>query len=215
MDTLSLFDFDKAQIHRLGAGFLLGIDEAGRGPLAGPVVACACHIPPCLASLLMDVNDSKKLTERKRNEIFERLQQMNIPYGVGFASAAEIDRLNILQATFLAMRRAAQRFINLPQAVALVDGPHLVAGLELRQEPVVDGDAKSLAIAAASIIAKVTRDRYMAGLDVLYPGYDFAGHKGYGTAKHMRALSRLGPCKEHRTSFAPVRKLLTPPALLP
>lgn len=209
----TLFDFDKRQALTLESAFLLGIDEAGRGPLAGPVVACACYIPASCASLFHDVNDSKKLTERKRDELFERLTNADILYGVGFASAAEIDRLNILQATFLAMRRAAQKFTNIPGALALIDGPHPAAGLTLRQQPVIDGDAKSLVIAAASIIAKVTRDRYMATLDKLYPGYGFAGHKGYGTAKHMAALRELGPCKEHRRSFAPVRSLLTPTIL--
>lgn len=209
----SLFNFDKHQALALETNFLLGIDEAGRGPLAGPVVACACYIPPSLTAFFQDVNDSKKLTERKRDELFDRLTHADILYGVGFATAAEIDRLNILQATFLAMRRAAQKFLNIPGAVALIDGPLPAAGLTIRQQPVVDGDAKSLVIAAASVIAKVTRDRYMATLDKLYPNYDFAGHKGYGTAKHLQALRELGPCKEHRRSFAPVRKLITPTIL--
>ncbi len=209
----SLFTFDKNQALSLETSFLIGIDEAGRGPLAGPVVACACYIPPSRATLFQDVNDSKKLTEHKRDQLFERLTQADVLYATGFATAAEIDRLNILQATFLAMRRAAQKFLNIPGAVALIDGPHPVAGLMLRQQPIIDGDAKSLVIAAASIIAKVTRDRYMGELDKLYPGYGFAGHKGYGTAKHMQALRELGPCKEHRRSFAPVRNLLTPTIL--
>lgn len=209
----NLFDFDKRQALNLETNFLIGVDEVGRGPLAGPVVACACYIPPSFAALFQDVNDSKKLTERKREEIFERLTHADILYATGFATAAEIDRLNILQATFLAMRRAAQKFTNIPGAVALIDGPHPAAGLSIRQKPVVDGDAKSLVIAAASIIAKVTRDRYMTTLDTLYPGYGFAGHKGYGTAKHMAALRELGPCQEHRRSFAPVRNLLTPTIL--
>jgi ribonuclease HII len=206
----TLFQFDKTESLRLETNFLLGVDEAGRGPLAGPVVAAACFIPPSLASLFEDVNDSKKLTEKKREKLFEQLTHSGILYGIGFASAAEIDRLNILQATFLAMRRAAYKFLNMPGAVALIDGPHPVAGLALKQYPVIDGDAKSLSIAAASIIAKVTRDRYMNLLDTLYPGYGFAGHKGYGTAKHLKALTELGPCKEHRRSFGPVARLLTP-----
>lgn len=209
MDTLSLFDFDKTLVRRLGTDFLVGIDEAGRGPLAGPVVACACYIPPSIAAEFSDVNDSKKLTEHKREKLFERLTHSHILYCLGFASALEIDRLNILQATFLAMRRAAQKFIHTPQATALIDGPHQVPDLPLPQQAIVDGDAKSLAIAAASIIAKVTRDRYMLTLDKLYPGYDFATHKGYGTAKHLQALQKLGPCLEHRASFGPVRQLVT------
>ena len=213
MQTLPLFDFDKTQARNLEATSLIGIDEAGRGPLAGPVVACACYIPDELGPSFADVNDSKKLTAAKRNELFERLTHSEVLYGVGFATAAEIDQLNILQATFLAMRRAAQKFVKIPQAVALIDGPYTAAGLEMRQQAVVDGDAKSLVIAAASIIAKVTRDRYMEELDKIYPGYNFAGHKGYGTPKHMQALKALGPCKEHRTSFAPVRNILHAPAL--
>ncbi len=209
--TSALFDFDKTKALQMETDFLIGIDEAGRGPLAGPVVACACCLPPSAASSFLDVNDSKKLTERKREDLFKRLTQSDILYGIGFASAAEIDRLNILQATFLAMRRAAEPLSNLPGAMALVDGPHAVVGLPmLRQAPIVDGDAKSLSIAAASIIAKVTRDHYMQQLDALYPGYDFAGHKGYGTAKHLEALRKLGPCREHRRTFAPVKNLITP-----
>ena len=213
MEKLPLFDFDKTQATNLESTFLIGLDEAGRGPLAGPVVACACYIPSDLGPSFADVNDSKKLTAAKREEVFERLTHSEVVYGVGFASAQEIDQLNILQATFLAMRRAAQKFVRIPHALALVDGPHPVAGLTIRQQPIIDGDAYSLVIAAASIIAKVTRDRYMAELDKIYPGYDFAGHKGYGTPKHMQALRALGPCKEHRTTFAPVRNLLVTPAL--
>ena len=208
-----LQDFDKQQAITLEANFIVGIDEAGRGPLAGPVVACACFIPPALTSEFTDVNDSKKLTEKRREEIYNRLLKSEVAYGIGFASAQEIDKLNILQATFLAMRRAAQKFVNLPHAVALIDGPYPAAGLTLRQVPIIDGDAKSLAIAAASIIAKVTRDHYMNMLDKLYPGYGFAGHKGYGTAKHLQALRELGPCREHRRTFGPVRKLLAPQIL--
>ncbi len=213
MQTFPLFEFDKHQAMNLETTSLIGIDEAGRGPLAGPVVACACFIPDELGPSFADVNDSKKLTAAKRNEVFERLTHSEVLYGVGFATAAEIDQLNILQATFLAMRRAAQKFVNIPHAVALIDGPYTAAGLEMRQQAVVDGDAKSLVIAAASIIAKVTRDRYMEELDKIYPGYNFAGHKGYGTPKHLKALAELGPCKEHRTSFSPVRNALHHPAL--
>jgi len=208
----ALFEFDKRIATSLETDLLIGIDEAGRGPLAGPVVACACYIPPSLAFLFSDVNDSKKLTEHKRDDLFDRLTKADILYGVGFASAAEIDCLNILQATFLAMRRAAHKFLNAPGAVALVDGPHPVAGMSICQRPIKDGDAQSLVIAAASIIAKVTRDRHMALLDKLYPGYGFAVHKGYGTPQHLQALRELGPCKEHRRS-APVRNVLNPPLL--
>ena len=213
--TNALIDFDRQQAIQSGANFVIGIDEAGRGPLAGPVVAAACFIPPSLVQEFQDVNDSKKLSEAKRNAIFERLHTSGVIFGIGFASAQEIDKLNILQATFLAMRRAALKLEKLPHSIALIDGPYPAAGLNLRQLPVIDGDAKSLAIGAASVLAKVTRDRYMQLLDKLYPGYGFAGHKGYGTAKHMEALRELGPCKEHRRSFGPVRKLLPIDPVLP
>ena len=211
-----LCEFDRRQAIKQESNFLIGIDEAGRGPLAGPVVACACFIPPSVVQHFGNVNDSKKLTEAKREEIFKQLTSgSGVLYGVGFATAQEIDELNILQATFLAMRRAAQKFLKMPDSCALIDGPYPVKDLPLKQAPIIDGDAKSLAIAAASIIAKVTRDHYMAVLDTLYPGYDFGGHKGYGTAKHMQALRELGPCPEHRRTFGPVRKLLPGNGLLP
>jgi len=210
----TLADFDKEQAALFPTDFLVGIDEAGRGPLAGPVVAAACYISPALAEQFPEVNDSKKLTEKKREQLFERLTHTDgILYGIGFASAQEIDELNILQATFLAMRRAAEPLLKYPNACALIDGPHPVAQFTLPQRPVIDGDAKSLVIAAASILAKVTRDRHLKMLDEKYPGYGFAGHKGYGTAKHLATLRALGPCPEHRRSFAPVRNLLTPTLL--
>ena len=205
----ALCEFDKQQAIAQESNFLIGIDEAGRGPLAGPVVACACFIPPSLTQDFADVNDSKKLTPAKREELFKRLTAgQGVLYGVGFATAQEIDKLNILQATFLAMRRATQKFLRMPDTCALIDGPYPVKGLSLKQKPIIDGDAKSLAIASASIIAKVTRDHYMDVCETLYPGYQFAGHKGYGTAKHLAALRTLGPCREHRRTFGPVRKLL-------
>lgn len=211
-----LCEFDKKQSIAREVNFLVGIDEAGRGPLAGPVVACACFIPPAVVGHFSDVNDSKKLTENKRKELFQRLtSDSGVVYGVGFATADEIDQLNILQATFLAMRRASQKFLQMPDCCALIDGPYEVQGLPMKQYPIIDGDAKSLAIAAASIIAKVTRDNYMEVLEKLYPGYGFAGHKGYGTAKHIAALHELGPCPEHRRTFGPVRRLFTDTNTLP
>lgn len=205
-----LQDFDKYAALELETATLLGIDEAGRGPLAGPVVACACYIGSNLYDQFEDVNDSKKLTPKKREEIFKRIYSLGALCGVGFATAEEIDRYNILQATFLAMRRAAQKFYSIPGAVALIDGPHPIKDFPLRQRPVIDGDAKSLNIAAASIVAKVLRDRYMDTLEQLYPGYGFAAHKGYGTPKHLAALEQLGPCPEHRKTFAPLRKFFKP-----
>ena len=202
-------------------GNVCGVDEAGRGPWVGPVVAGAVIFlsRDINQELLSGINDSKKLSAKKREKLYDLLlaeeRAGHITYGIGEASAAEIDELNILQATFLAMRRAAQKFLHIPDCCALIDGPYAVQGLSMRQFPVVDGDAKSLAIASASIIAKVTRDHYMTVLDQLYPGYGFAGHKGYGTAKHLAALRKLGPCPEHRNTFGPVRRLLTDTSTLP
>ena len=208
--TSDLLQFDKQQLLSSGQEFIIGIDEAGRGPLAGPVVACACFLPPEIATDFADVNDSKKLSAAKREEIFKRLHSSGAIFGIGYASASEIDQLNILRATFLAMCRASQKVKKIPHALALIDGPYPAQGLTLPQKPIIDGDAKSLAIAAASILAKVTRDHYMEQIDKLYPAYGFAAHKGYGTAKHLEALKQFGPCPEHRKSFGPVRKLLPP-----
>jgi ribonuclease HII len=180
-----------------------GIDEAGRGPWAGPVVAAAVsldsgNIPPGL-------NDSKKLTEARREAMFPAILAA-ARVGIGEASVAEIDSLNILKATFLAMERAVQSLSPAPQ-IALVDG-NRAPPLAIRVQTIIGGDAKCLSIAAASIIAKVTRDRLMRELDASYPGYGFAAHKGYGTPAHGAMLARLGPCPLHRKSFAPVRALL-------
>lgn len=205
-----LLRFDKEFSMRQEAAVLIGIDEAGRGPLAGPVVAAACSVAPNQYPDFQDINDSKKLTPAKREEIFERINRLGVFYGVGFASAQEIDELNILQATFLAMRRATFKFYSIPGTFVLIDGPHQIPSFSLRQQAVVDGDAKSLNIAAASIIAKVVRDRYMQTLDTIYPEYGFAAHKGYGTAQHLAALRKKGPCPQHRKTFAPVRNLIAP-----
>lgn len=187
---------------------LAGVDEAGRGCLAGPVVAGAVEIAEAdIAALaagpLSKVNDSKQLTPRQRERLFVELIGLpNVRWGVGMASAAEIDRLNILNATHLAMRRALEALPSLP-AHALVDGLP-VKGLPVPHTALVKGDAKSLLIACASIVAKVTRDHLCVGLDARFPGYGFAAHKAYGTPAHLAALRRLGPCPEHRRSFAPV-----------
>ena len=188
-----------------GAKIIVGVDEAGRGPLAGPVVAAACHIPPALYKheILLQIDDSKKLTPAKRQLIFNAIIKMPVIWQLGFASAAEIDRLNILQATFLAMRRALKKFEK-QNILTLVDGNHKIPATAHEQRAVVDGDAKSLSIAAASILAKVARDNYMRAAHSLYPHYGFDGHKGYGTAKHIDAVKLHGACKEHRKTFEPV-----------
>lgn len=185
---------------------LVGIDEAGRGPLAGPVVAAACYIPQKLISLFLEVNDSKKLTERKRERLFALAREHALPHGVGVATSAEIDKINILQATFLAMRRAAQSFSGMDGAFFLVDGNQYIRDFRAPQAPLIGGDAKSMCVAMASVIAKVTRDNYMKELALKYPHYGFEGHKGYGSTAHMAAIEKHGPCPEHRMSFAPLRQ---------
>ncbi len=172
-----------------------GMDEAGRGPLVGPVVA-ACVVMPADSAILW-VDDSKKLSEKRRESLYDEICADACQWAVGMASAEEIDRLNILGATRLAMRRAAEQVdANLWLIDAVRD-----LGLPGREIPIIRGDATSYAIAAASIIAKVTRDRLLREMDARYPGYGFLRNKGYGTAEHIRALQALGPCPEHRRSF--------------
>ena len=189
---------------------LAGLDEAGRGPLAGPVVAATLTAPRDLLEAGIDgelslLTDSKKLTEKRRDSFFELLTATDgIEFGVGVASVAEIDELNILRATHLAMRRSVEALEPLPDHV-LVDGL-AVDGLPVGSTPIVKGDSKSLLIAGASVIAKVTRDRMMKELHEAYPVYGFAGHKGYGSKAHIEALMKHGPCPEHRQTFRPVRE---------
>ena len=189
---------------------LAGVDEAGRGPLAGPVVAAALTADPDflqseIDGVLATLTDSKKLSEKRRDAFFDLLDSApEVEFAVGICSAKEVDNLNILRATHLAMRRAVEGLSPLPDHV-LVDGLP-VKGLPVVSTAIVKGDSKSLLIAAASIIAKVTRDQRMRELDAQYPAYGFAGHKGYGTKSHMAALLKIGPCPEHRRSFRPVRE---------
>lgn len=174
-----------------------GIDEAGRGPLAGPVYAAAVILPDGLE--IPGLNDSKKLTEKKREALFDEICQKAVAYGIGCASEQEIDEINILQATYLAMRRAVEQ-LSVPADYALVDGNRMPP-LAIPGETVVKGDAKSASIAAASILAKVSRDRVMLLMDPVYPQYQFAKHKGYGTKVHREALLTYGPCPIHRKTF--------------
>ncbi len=181
--------------------------------MAGPVTACAAWVPVSSHSLISPlVNDSKKLSHLQRERALRLMLASGVRFGFGFSGPLEIDRVNILEATFNAMGAAVRRLlsntgVSPSQALILVDGPHRIKRLEsCAQEPVVDGDARSLSIAAASIYAKVIRDRWMQVLDRRHPGYGLGGHKGYGTAAHLEALRRLGPCAQHRRSFAPVRK---------
>ena len=174
-----------------------GCDEAGAGPLAGPVYAAAVVLPREL--IIPGLNDSKKLSAARREALYEEICQKAVAYGVGLASAEEIDELNILQATYLAMKRALDQLSQTP-AVLLNDAV-TIPGVTIPQVPIVKGDAKSLSIAAASVLAKVTRDQIMTACDPIFPEYGFARHKGYGTAAHIEALRAFGPCSMHRRTF--------------
>ena len=182
----------------LPEGFLIcGIDEAGRGPLAGPVAAGACILPSDHDILYL--NDSKKLSARKREELYDIITKEALAYCVGLSSPERIDEINILQATYEAMRKAIAGLKVLPDA--LVNDAVTIPEVELPQVPVIKGDAKCLSVSAASILAKVTRDRIMEEADLQYPEYGFATHKGYGTRAHIEALKKYGPCPIHRRSF--------------
>lgn len=185
-------------------GLVAGVDEAGRGPLAGPVVAAAVILDDLHP--IRGLGDSKRLTPRRRDALYDEIRAKALCCSVAEASVAEIDSLNILQATLLAMRRAVQG-LRLKPAKVLVDGNRLPA-LDVMAEAIVQGDALVPAISAASILAKVTRDRQLDALHERHPDYGFDRHKGYGTAEHLAALRRFGPLPEHRRSFAPVAQLL-------
>ena len=178
-------------------GWICGIDEVGRGPLCGPVVASAVILPKDCQILYL--NDSKKLSEKKREELYDVIMEQAIAVGIGMASPERIDEINILQATYEAMRQAISN-LQVKPAVLLNDAV-TIPGVEIPQIPIIKGDAKSVSIAAASIIAKVTRDRMMVEYDRMYPGYDLASNKGYGTKVHMDALRTIGPCEIHRKTF--------------
>lgn len=180
-----------------GISTLCGVDEAGRGPLAGPVCAAAVMLPRGL--VIEGLNDSKKLTERRREQLYDEIKEKALHWAVAFAGVEEIETLNILGATYVAMNRAIAGLDVVPE-LALIDG-NRAKGVEYDTRCVVGGDGKCADIAAASVIAKVTRDRLMCELDAQYPGYGFSKHKGYGTAAHYAALRELGPCPAHRLSF--------------
>lgn len=180
-----------------GAEVICGVDEAGRGPLAGPVCAAAVILPPYIE--IPGLNDSKKLTDRRRRELFPEICEKALAYGIAFGSVEEIETVNILQATFLAMNRAVAQ-LGIKPEYALVDG-NRDPKLGIPTETLVKGDSRSANIAAASILAKVTRDDLMLEAAKTYPGYGFEIHKGYGTKAHYAALTELGPCAIHRMSF--------------
>lgn len=176
---------------------ICGIDEVGRGPLAGPVVAGAVILPRDTEILYL--NDSKKLSEKKREALYDEIMEKAVAVGIGMASPARIDEINILQATYEAMRMAIDKLQVHPDL--LLNDAVTIPGVKISQVPIVKGDAKSISIAAASIVAKVTRDRMMKEYEEIFPGYDFASNKGYGTKAHIQALKTLGPCVIHRRSF--------------
>ncbi len=190
------YDIEK-QYYEKGYKLICGIDEAGRGPLCGPVCAAAVILP--FGCEIEGINDSKKLSEKKREALFDVIIEKAVAYSVAMASAKEIDEINILQATFLAMRRAVEGLDAKPD-LALVDG-NRSPGLDFDEVTIVKGDAKSVSVAAASILAKVTRDRYMLEMDKKYPQFCFAQHKGYGTKLHYEMIDKYGICDEHRRTF--------------
>lgn len=192
-----LWNFEHAAMEE-GFSLICGVDEAGRGPLAGPVCAAAVILPPDLE--LEGLNDSKKLSEKRREALYPLICEQALAYGIAFASEQEIDELNILQATFLAMRRAVGQ-LGLKPDLALVDGNREPDFGDIPVRTIIKGDSRSANIAAASILAKVTRDSFMLEQDAVYPQYGFAVHKGYGTQKHYAALREFGPCPIHRRSF--------------
>ena len=180
-----------------GYNIVCGIDEAGRGPLAGPVYAAAVILPK--GCIIDGLNDSKRLSEKKRDYLFDVIKETAVSYGVGVATQQEIDEINILQATFLAMRRAVDNLSVAPD-IALIDGNRR-PGLNIAEQDIVKGDAKSMSIAAASVIAKVSRDRYMLEMAEKYPQYQFEKHKGYGTKLHYEMIEKYGISPIHRKSF--------------
>lgn len=186
-----------------GYKVIAGVDEAGRGPLAGPVVSAAVVLPPNFD--VPGINDSKTLSEKKREALFPVIQNQAIAFGIGMADHEEIDRINILQASLLSMKRAVED-LGLTPDYLLIDGKFTIDST-IDQRPVIKGDALSLSIAAASILAKVTRDRIMTDLDLQYPEYGFKHHKGYPTKAHKQAILTHGPCPVHRKSFRGVKDI--------
>ena len=177
--------------------YICGIDEVGRGPLAGPVVAAAVILPK--DADIYYLNDSKQLSEKKRESLYDEIMEKAIAVGIGFADEKCIDEINILQADYVAMRIALSQLSVTPDV--LLNDAVIIPEVDIKQEKIIKGDAKSVSIAAASIIAKVTRDRYMVEMDEKYPGYGFAKNKGYGSAAHIEAIKTNGPCEIHRRSF--------------
>ena len=198
IERLNLLKSEENKIYESGIEYICGIDEAGRGPLAGPVVVGAVILPE--NSFIEGVNDSKKISEKKRERIYEQIIEEAIAYSVGIVDQRKIDEINILNATKLGVKIALEGLKQKPELI-MVDALTNIDTLGIPYISVVKGDAKNYSIAAASIIAKVTRDRIMAEWDEIYPIYGFAKHKGYGTAEHIRIIKESGPCILHRESF--------------
>lgn len=182
--------------------YICGIDEVGRGPLAGPVVACAVILPK--DTRLLYINDSKQLCKAKREQLYKQIIEEAVAVGIGMADQRRIDEINILQATYEAMRMAISKLSVTPDL--LLNDAVTIPDIDIKQVPIIKGDAKSISIAAASIVAKVTRDHMMEEMDAVYPGYGFAKHSGYGTKQHIEAIRQLGPCEIHRRTF--IQKLI-------
>lgn len=191
------YEFEKAAVNS-GFSFICGVDEAGRGPLAGPVCAAAVILP--VGAVIEGLDDSKKLTEKKREKLYDIIKETAVAYSVAYGTLEEIETVNILEATYLAMNRAIEGLTVKPD-FALIDGNRVPRGIKIPCETIVKGDSKSMSVAAASVLAKVTRDRLMLEYDKKYPEYNFKKHKGYGTKEHTELIKQYGPCEIHRLSF--------------
>lgn len=191
------YEFEKAAVNS-GFSCICGVDEAGRGPLAGPVCAAAVILPD--DAVIEGLDDSKKLTEKKRERLYDIIKETAVAYSVAYGTLEEIETVNILEATYLAMNRAIEGLSVKPD-FALIDGNRVPRGIKIPCETIVKGDSKSMSVAAASVLAKVTRDRLMLEYDKKYPEYNFKKHKGYGTKEHTELIKQYGPCEIHRLSF--------------
>lgn len=191
------YEFEKAAVNS-GFSCICGVDEAGRGPLAGPVCAAAVILPE--GAVIEGLDDSKKLTEKKREKLYDIIKETAVAYSVAYGTLEEIETVNILEATYLAMNRAIEGLSVKPD-FALIDGNRVPRGIKIPCETIVKGDSKSISVAAASVLAKVTRDRLMLEYDKKYPEYNFKKHKGYGTKEHTELIKQYGPCEIHRLSF--------------
>lgn len=198
---INLYEFEE-KLYDAGYHLICGVDEAGRGPLAGPVVVASCILPPFLR--IEGINDSKQLSAKKRAELYKIIVKNAIDYKIVFVSEKDVDELNIYQATKKGMLEAIQGLSTQPD-YALIDAMPL-SELKISHDSIIHGDARCASVAAASILAKVTRDEYMEKMDVKYPNYGFKKHKGYGTKAHLEALEKYGPCEIHRKTYAPVSK---------